>query len=609
MKGFLVQWKKITGDTPAYSGSDFILENHGGEISTDPEGIKTVLWNGTLLNREQLQKSLPEFAGETQKVSAGRIVLALYKKYGPQETFCRLQGAWCALLCDPASGEISASSDRKGVQRLWYFRSPEGNLVFSNELNLLRKHPAFPGEWDPQKLYDYFSLLYVPGGSLYKNVHCLPPGEFLFSGSSGEGYCKEYFLASPKTDPKKRSYPESCARLKELLSEGVEKILRSASAPAGVFLSGGVDSAIVAGLTAARMGEGPLHCCSIAFREKDYDERSGALQSADHLRQVTGKEILHHIYELTPPKDFDFLIPLIERSGQPFADSSLIPSTLLCHFAASYGNVFLGGDGADELFHGYERYIAMRYLSRLDLLGSPVRRSLCHLGERFLPSSGTERTLPARLRRLLKAGAMDKAQRYFSLVSHGEEEIKKRLCNPDFFAGTVSSGETFDPTGFFRTGNSCSVFDIKTYLVEECLTKTRLAASGTDLTILSPFLQEEVFSFASDLPPSFKEKNAYRKRILCDTFSPYLYAGLARSRKRGFGVPIAQWMRHEWKELLKGTLLDGKAVKSGILSHAGTESLLQEHSGGLADHSYLLYCALILELFLKTDSPAPHPMQ
>lgn len=194
---------------------------------------------------------------------------------------------------------------------------------------------------------------------------------------------------------------------------------------------------------------------------------------------------------------------------------------------------------------------------------------------------------------------MERPQRYFQLVTHAGEEAKKRLCHPDFFAGTVPSGETFDPAGFFRTGQHCSAFDIKTYLVEDCLTKTRLAADGADLTIFSPFLQEEILSFASTLPPSFKEKNAYRKRILCDTFSPYLYAGLARSRKRGFGVPIAQWMRKEWKERLTETLLDGEAVRMGILSRTGTESLLKEHTGSLADHSYLLYCALILELFLN----------
>ena len=601
MADFLAQWKKRSGKPPEHPGENFVLEHRGGERTADPEGIKTVLWNGTLLNREQLQKSLPEFSNETRKVPASALVLALYKKYGPQETFSRLQGAWCALLCDSLSGEIFCASDRKGLQRLWYFCTPEGDKVFSNALSLLRKHPAFPGEWDPQKLYDYFSLLYVPGGSLYKKVQAIPPGEYLFSGVSGE-YCKEYFFPSPEEDHKKESYPESCRTLQELLSAGVRKILDFAAesgSPAGVFLSGGVDSAIVAGLTASQMEKGPLHCCSIAFREKEYDERSGALQSVEHLRKVTGREIRHHIYELTPPGDFDFLSALIARSGQPFADSSLIPSALLCQFAASCGKIFLGGDGADELFHGYERYIAMRYLSKLDLLGTPVRRSFCLLGEKFLPSSGRERSLPARLRRLLKAGAMERPQRYFQLVTHAGEEAKKRLCHPDFFAGTVPSGETFDPAGFFRTGQHCSAFDIKTYLVEDCLTKTRLAADGADLTIFSPFLQEEVFSFASDLPPSFKEKNAYRKRILCDTFSPYLYAGLARSRKRGFGVPIAQWMRKEWKEQLTETLLDGEAVRMGILSRTGTESLLKEHTGSLADHSYLLYCALILELFLN----------
>ena len=603
MDRILAAWEKV----PSLSGEGvlrdhFVLNCSGKGRTANPEGTVTVLFSGTLLNHRELSGLLSDSGKE---LTSAQILLKLYEKYGPEGTFARLQGPWSAVLCDFVSGKIFCASDRSTLQRIWYFRTPEGNMALSNDLNTLRKHRFFPGGWDLQRLRDYFSLLYVPGGSLYKNVYVLAPGTFLtWDPGKMELLCKPYYSVPEGGKKRVPSYQESSHLLEKKLSESVTKALESTGGEdAGIFLSGGVDSAIIGGLTASRMGEGPLHCCSIAFREKEYDEREGAKRSAAHLQKVTGKEILHHIYEISAPQDFDFLADLVRGYGQPFADCSLIPSTLLCRFASNYGKFFLGGDGADKHFHGYERYIAMRYLSGLDFLGDSLRRMIfCSAGTLLPKSRSAERTFSARLRRFLKAGAMEKAHRYFSLVSHAEESEKMRLCDPDFFAGTLPSQETFDPEGYFRIShNTCSAFDIKTYLADDCITKTRIASSGGGVTVLSPFLQEQIVDFANALPSSFKEKNAYRKRILCDTFSTYLYEGLARSRKRGFGVPVAKWMRQEWKELLKTTLLDGNAVKQGIFSPAGTEALLREHAKGSADHSYLLYCALILELFLQQD--------
>lgn len=564
------------------------------ELAEDRDLPLLALFSGSLLNGNALSTLFPE-----QKLfSNAELVLALYKKYGPEGVSSRLQGSFSAVVCDLASGDMICVTDRAGQQRVWYYSLPDGGIVISNSLAHLQKDPSFPGELSSQKIRDYMSLLYVPEGTVYEFLHALAPGETLFFSGKDHKVCR---IAPEEKKEKEKfslSYKESCEKFRFLLCNAVKKILENTPGPYGVFLSGGVDSAVTASIT-AQMVDGPLHCCSIAFQEKEYDEREGALRSAEHLRRVTGKEIIHHVFEVTPPKDFTFLQQMIGYYGQPFADSSLIAASLLCREASAYGSVFLGGDGADEFLCGYERYIAMRYLSYLDWMGDPLRKILCSGVTTLLPRSGGERKCSARLHRLFQAGKLPRSQRYHSLVSHTSEESKMLLFNKDFLAGTVPSAETFDPEGYFRTHKDCSVFDIRSYLCEDCLTKSRIASSAADLKLFSPFLQEDVMDFALSLPYSFKEKNAYRKRILCDSFAPDLYEGLGRSRKRGFGVPLAQWMRNQWKDLLYGSLLSGEGVKRGIFSSSGTEQLLKEHSASLKDHSYTLYCALILELFLR----------
>ena len=202
------------------------------------------------------------------------------------------------------------------------------------------------------------------------------------------------------------------------------------------------------------------------------------------------------------------------------------------------------------------------------------------------------------MKRFFNGAALSGAARYLGLVSHTDEQLKRSFCG-SFFEGVAPTLEAFDSEHFFAAADDCSEFDFHTYLPGDILTKADVASMSASLELRSPFLDWRVIEFAAQLPDEYKERNGYRKRILCDTFARYLPPGLNRRKKRGFGVPLADWFRKEWKNLPRERLLHGEGVRQGIFSSSGLEKLIAGHQSG-KDYSYALYSALVLEMFLNS---------
>jgi asparagine synthase (glutamine-hydrolysing) len=202
----------------------------------------------------------------------------------------------------------------------------------------------------------------------------------------------------------------------------------------------------------------------------------------------------------------------------------------------------------------------------------------------------------ARAKRFLLGAAKSGAERYLGIVSHTDEQLKRSFCS-GFFADVKPTLEQFDPDHYFEKHSDCSEFDFHTYLPGDILTKADVASMSASLELRSPFLDWHVIEFAAQLPDHYKEDKGYRKKILCDTFAKYLPPGANRRKKRGFGVPLADWFRNKWKDLPRERLLHGNGVKQNIFSESGLEKLIAGHLAG-QDNSYALYSALVLEMFL-----------
>ncbi|MBO4632052.1 MAG: asparagine synthase (glutamine-hydrolyzing) [Lentisphaeria bacterium] len=581
---------KIIGPTALGHRRLSIIDLDGGaQPLGNEDGSVQVTFNGEIFNYRELRRELAAKGHDFRTESDTEILVHLYEEYGPELTR-HLDGFFAFALYDAERRKLLLVRDRAGVKPLYYFQTPQ-TLVFASTVSALKRHPEFPAEYDRQALWDFLSLQYIPQGTAYRGVKRLEPGSILEFTLPAAVKMERYW--KPDYEPEwDIPYEEACRELDKRVRKAVADRL-IADVPLGIFLSGGVDSTIVAGL-AAEMVDTPLRCYSIAFREKAYDERDSAAENAAWIRQFARHGLEHKIREVNP---CDIAIPeqRIREYGQPFADASLIPTSLLSAFAREEVTVALGGDGADEMFRGYERYIAMRYLAKTDWIPEYVRQPLFQLACALLPSGG-ERGKSARMKRFLQAAASSGAARYLNIVSHTDELLKRSFCG-DFFEGIRPTLEQFDPEHCFDQLSDIAEFDFHTYLPGDILTKADIASMSASLELRSPFLDWHVIEFATRLPVHYKEHRGYRKRILCDTFAKYLPSGLNRRRKRGFGVPLASWFRNEWKELPRERLMQGEGVKLGVFSASGLEKLIAGHLAG-KDYSYALYSALMLEMFL-----------
>lgn len=567
-----------------------------------------VLLDGYILNKKFLCDFLTENGGENSSFCSEEIIWKLYKKLG-ENAWEKLEGSFAFALYDGKKKTLFLVRDRLGSRNIYYFNTPEKTL-FASTPRMLKQDKDFPGEIDCQSLWDFLSLQYVPQGTLFRNVRKIPAGAYGKITFEELSFCTvKKWWKSDFSIKEKFSFAESCALLREKLFASVEEHLSAVTGKdiPGIFLSGGVDSAIIGGI-AAKIAGRELKVFSMGFEESSYDERSQAEINFLHMKGFSRKEMTHFIRLVSGENSFAVLERLASFYGEPYADASLLPTSLLCEFAGEEGcNLALCGDGADELFGGYERYLAMGYLYWMDEHIPPFLKNLFLASGRILfNGKGGERGIRARGKRFVESMAKSGTERYFSMICHTKEEEKKRIAGTRLLESILSPGvENFDPAFLLEHGTAedlkerVSELDINSYLPNDCLMKAERASKNAFLDVRAPFLHDEILFLSQRMPYSYKEKHGYRKKILCETFADLLPPGLTRKRKKGFGVPLAAFFRQGWKEDTARTLLDGVLVKEGFFDGAGIGELLKEHNGGKRDHSYLIFSLLMAELSLR----------
>ena len=562
-----------------------------------------VILNGEIYNYRELRADLEEKGHIFSSESDTEVIVHLYEMMGKQFVPL-LNGMFSFALYDMRRRVILLGRDRLGQKPLFYFRS--GNtLVFASELAALKRHPDMPRELDINAISDYLSLQYIPGSAtVYHNVRRLAPGCTLeYNLHSGAVSTLSYWQAVYTFKCSELSLEDAAAELRRRVENAVERRLVS-DVPLGVFLSGGVDSSIITSITARKLGGLPCKAFSIGFSDRKYDERSQAREFAGFLKSC--KLNIEHCEKQVDPCDFELLKKLCVHFGEPYADASALPTAQLCQFARERVTVALSGDGADELFGGYERYHAMRIFSQFSSAPAVLRKVGFGLLTRLLPNSG-ERTFSGRAHRFFKLLSSTTPERaYFDLLDRAPHEVKKKLFRakaPGIYRH--DSSEVFRRAFRTLSGKNehelCSELDIVTYLPGDILPKVDITSMSHALEVRSPFLDREVTEFAARLPWEYKQYNGERKRILKEAFKDIIPQEIFDRPKRGFGVPIASWLRGAWKEQAYQTLFDGKLVSD----YADRNALMQiwkQHQSRTCDWSYLLWSLLILELFLSSEA-------
>jgi asparagine synthase (glutamine-hydrolysing) len=553
-------------------------------------GSVWIVFNGEIYNFQELQDRLLSRGHVLKTRTDTETIVHLYEEYGV-ECLQFLEGMFAFAIWDHERQRLFVARDRMGEKPL-HWGVFDGQFIFGSELKTILAHPRVNKELDPTALQKYLALEYVPcPHSIFKGIHKLPPAHFMLV-ERGQVKQKPYWEAS--TQPIRISESEAEERLQELLSVSTKLRLIS-DVPLGIFLSGGVDSSSIAAL-AARQRTEPIKTFSIGFADKSFDESEFAKEVAGHI----GTE--HHVATFDPSTALETMEDLWQVLDEPLADASIIPTYFLAKMARQQVTVALAGEGGDELFGGYPTYQAHRLAKLWKLMPEPLRRGVLEPAINSLPVSHNNLSFDYKAKRFIAAVEEPPVTRHLRWMGAIPVPQHDQLIAPELLE--LGSEENLYPNLPMNSPISkrsrdviskIMQVDIATYLTDDLLVKSDRASMAASLEVRLPFLAYPLVEFAASLPASLKVKGLKTKYILKKAMSPYLPKRTVARPKKGFGIPVAKWLRHEFKAVASELLSESFIKRQQIFLWPYVEQLLKEHNDGRVDRRKELWTLLMFQ--------------
>jgi asparagine synthase (glutamine-hydrolysing) len=552
-----------------------------------------IVFNGEIYNYLELRQRLEKLGHTFYTNSDTEAIIHAYDRYGA-DCAKHLRGMFAFAIWDERSQELFLARDRVGKKPLLYAQV-NGGLIFGSEFSALLLHPDISRDVEPEALDYYLSFMCVPAPlTAYKAIKKLEPGHTL-RWRKGEIKTERYWYLD-FSKKLKTTEEEAGERAIEILREAVRVRLMS-EVPLGAFLSGGIDSSAVVALMSEESSD-RIKTFSIGFEEQDFSE----LQHARRVAQHVGAE--HHEF-IVRPDAMEVLPILVEHYGEPYADSSAVPTYYVARETRKHVTVALNGDGGDETFAGYERYIAMELAEKYRKLPPFLRDSIINRAAGFIPTSETTRSRVRDAKRFLRAASLPKLERYLGWVSVFDTDAKRSLYSESFQQemGTGHAGSLLAP--WFARANGSGIVDATlltdtmTYLPNDLLVKVDIATMAVSLEARSPFLDHNVIEFAASLPENLKLRGLTSKYLLKRVLRKLLPSENLDRKKMGFGVPIGHWFRGKMQPFLRETLLSDKALKRGLFKSETVKQLVDLHTRAERDYSHQLWTLLMLELWFQ----------
>ena len=549
------------------------------------DGTVQVVFNGEIYNFRELRSEL-EGRGHVFKTrSDTEVIVHGYEQWG-SAVFSRLDGMFGIAIWDTKTRTLVLARDRFGEKPLFYC-TERGRLLFASELKSLLQVPGFDPEIEPRAVRAYVCFGYVPTpGSIFRGVSKLPPGHYL-EYVDGEATVHRYYRLEHgrKLKLSERDAEEELARL---LDQSVASRLVS-DVPFGAFLSGGLDSSVVVALMARHLRQ-PVRTFSIGFREEKFNELSDARRVANHV----GTE--HHEL-VVEPDAVDLLHRLVWYLDEPFADSSAVPTYLVAKLAREHVKMVLTGDGGDEAFAGYDRYL--RYLD-LQSVGpfKPVAAMAAGMAGRLVPGSGGYR-----LRRIAERLRQKYPDSYLSGVALTRADAADRLLGDAVRRGSAGHYEGLSAVALGASGldalDRCVAIDCASYLPDDILVKLDRMAMANSLEGRAPFLSHQLMEFAVQLPRELRVRRGRGKHLLRKVASRWLPPDVLAKRKQGFAIPLGAWFRGPLASVAADVIGSRAFRERGLMSVEAARGILKSHLAGDADHGESLWLILCLELWSR----------
>jgi asparagine synthase (glutamine-hydrolysing) len=575
-----------------------IIDLSGGKqpIHNEDQSI-WVVFNGEIYNFPELRRELEARGHRFYTHSDTEVIVHLYEESGA-DCVKKLRGMFAIALYDERQGTLLLARDRLGKKPLHYALH-EGRLYFGSEIKTILAVQPGLAQIDPEGLLQYFYFGYIPDPvTAFRNIRKLPAGH-LMEFRSGEIKVRQYWDLPEYGTHSPISEEECLEELEKRLQEAVRVRLIS-DVPLGALLSGGVDSSIVVALM-ARESTKPVQTFSIGFREEKFNEAEYARQVAERF----GTD--HHELVLDPDLE-DTLSYLSGMLEEPFGDSSMLPTYYVCRMARQQVTVALSGDGGDELFAGYDRYLTAMERRKFDTLPrwlGPIYRERIH---GLIPAGTFGKNLAWN-------ASLNERDRYLDALSFFPALHRERHL---FTADFLKSAETlpdpmlewqrlYDDAPAKDRLSRLLYLDTKTYLNGDILTKVDRMSMATSLEVRVPMLDHEFLEWVTSLPVEWKFRGGTRKHILKKLAERVgIPSEVIHRRKQGFQLPLVEWMRDELKARFWNVLLEPRTLQRGYFKPNAVKALIDEHVQGRRNRSGLLWRMLVLEMwhrnFLESKS-------
>ena len=573
-----------------------------------------VMMNGELYNYREVRADLEKKGHKFTTNSDTEILPHLYEEYG-EAMVDHVNGMFAFSLWDTRAKKLIVARDRFGEKPLYYGVFEE-KLIWGSEPKSLLAHPSVNAELDLNALRHYVSFDYVPAPmSIYKGVSKLPAAHMVVV-QNGEIRTRRYWDISWRHESEpgavatgelsfdkangsvhaktQRRKEEAADELRDLLSDAVRMRLVS-DVPLGILLSGGIDSSTVAAFATQHATE-RVKTFSIGFEEDSFDESRFARRVARHL------DTEHYEDKLSAATAGDLIGDIGRWLDEPMSDGSLIPTFLLAKFVRKHVTVALGGDGGDELFAGYPMYYAHGVAAKYNAIPGFIRSGLIEPVVNALPVSTGNLSFDYKAKRFVRAAKFDDVTRHHSWFGSFSRDQHERLFTREVLDSTNADiyrnvRELVDASDARSTVERMQYADINFYLAEDILTKVDRAAMAVSLETRAPFLDPRVAQFAASIPVEYKLKGRTGKVILKHAMKDLLPHDILHRPKKGFGIPIAEWLKGRLNPLMHDMLSGDRLRSQGLFDAEYVTRLIREHESGAASRHKELWTLLVFQLW------------
>lgn len=585
------------------------LSPAGHQPMSNEDGTIWLSYNGELYNFQQHREWLISRGHKFRGRSDTEVIVHLYEEKGP-EFLQDLNGIFAIAIWDANKRTLLLARDHAGIKPLYYWHSGR-KLYFASEIKALLRVPEIPRELNVQTVPEFLTFLWVPGEeTMLKGIRKVEPGHYLL-WKDGRVETKQWFHIA--YEPDERISEDQWVRdVHDTFMLTTQRQMMS-DVPLGAFLSGGTDSTAIVACMRKSFPDRQIKCYTYSFDEGDMarDQYEADYPYAKRVADILKTELTN--FRLAP--DVISLLPkMVYHNDEPDADPTVFPSYLICKLAREDGTtVLLSGMGGDEIFFGYRSHKALRFLERLSWIPRPLLSPSLGLAESAASAMmGAQSAIPRRLRKFRRALDGDGVRRFLELSDWSSPLVRRRVYAKGFAsrldlsdAPPASLQKYYD--SFVGTGelNRRSHILIQTFLAAHNFLYTDKSSMAVSVEVRVPFLDVELMRLAARIPERLKLKGQTTKYLLKKSLEPYIPHDILHRSKTGFGPPLRKWIAMDLDHVLADLLSPSRLASRGLFEPNVIQEIIAENRANKADHAYLLYCLLTLELWMQTFIDRP----